>query len=168
MVNPIEPPDSHYLLAAQGWAELGNYAEADAELKNIAAPLRMHPQVLAGRYEIYARSKRWELAAEVAEMLVEAFAHDAGTWVSLAYAVRRKAGGGIPQARKILTKAQSLFPKETLIPYNLACYDCQLGDEPAALQWLKQAITLSTKKEIKQMALKDADLKPLWGQIGGL
>ena len=168
MVKTIEPPDSHHLLAAQGWAELGDFKEADAELRRIDEALRAHPQVLGVRYEIYARSKRWDLAAEVAEMLVEAFAHDAGVWVSLAYAVRRKTDGGIPQAREILTKARTLFPAETLIVYNLACYDCQLGDEASALQWLEQAVALGSKKEIKQMALKDQDLKPLWGKIGGL
>ena len=167
MVNPIEPPDSHYLLAAQGWAELGDFKSAEAELKQIAGPLRTHPQVLAGRYEIYARSKSWDLAAEVAQMLVQTFAGNAGAWVSLAYAVRRKADGGIPQAREILIKARSLFPKETLIPYNLACYECQSGDETAALEWLHQAITLGGKKAIKQLALNDADLKPLWKQISG-
>ena len=168
MVKPLEPPDSHHLLAAQGWAELGNFAEADAELKNIAPAWRAHPQVLAVRYEIYAWSHRWDLAAEVAEMLVGAFADHASAWVSLAYAVRRKTGGGISQAREILTKARSLFPAERLIPYNLACYDCQLGDEAGALQWLRQAIALGNKQEIKQMALKDMDLQPLWAAIGGL
>jgi tetratricopeptide (TPR) repeat protein len=167
MVKPIEPPDSHFLLAAEGWAELGDFAAAEAELKQIAGPLRTHPQVLAGRYDIYARAKRWDLAAEVALMLVEAYANEAGAWVSLAYAVRRKADGGLPQAREILTKAWSLFPEESVIPYNLACYECQLGDQAAALEWLRQAAELGGKKAIKKQALNDSDLKPLWKQIGG-
>ena len=165
MVTPIEPPASHYLLAAQGWTELGNFQEAEAELRQIPAELRTHPHVLTVRYELYARTARWELAAEVAGVLVEAYAHQAGAWISLAYAVRRKPNGGIPQAREILARAQVLFPTETVIIYNLACYDCQLGDEPAALAWLQQALVLGGKKEIQQMALADRDLKPLWSQI---
>ena len=78
MVNPIEPPDSHHLLSAQGWAELGDYQEAEAALMQIAPKLRAHPQVLAVRYEIYARSKRWDQAADVATRLVDGFAHHAG------------------------------------------------------------------------------------------
>ena len=70
MVKPVEPPDSHYVLAAQGWAELSAYDEAEAELNNVHAALRTHPQVLAVRFEIYAWSKRWALAAEMAEMLM--------------------------------------------------------------------------------------------------
>jgi Flp pilus assembly protein TadD len=165
MVEPIEPPASHYLLAAQGWAELGNYAEAEAELRQLPESLRAHPQVLTVRYEIYARTARWELAAEVAGILVETFADQAGTWVSLAYAVRRKPGGGIPQAREILTRAFALFPTEAIIVYNLACYDCQLGDPAAALAWLQQARDLGGQPGVKQMALADPDLKPLWPTI---
>ena len=165
MVEPIEPPASHYLLAAQGWTELGNYAEAEAELRHIPETLRAHPQVLTVRYEIYAKTARWELAAEVAGILVEAFAGQAGTWVSLAYATRRKPGGGIPQARDILTRALALFPTEAIILYNLACYDCQLGDQTTALAWLQQAGAQAGKDEIRQMALADTDLKPLWPAI---
>ncbi len=166
MVEPIEPPASHCLLAAQGWTELGNYPEAEAELRQLPETLRAHPEVLTIRYEIYARTARWELAAEVAGVLVENFAHQASPWISLAYAIRRKPGGGIPQARDILTRALALFPTETIILYNLACYDCQLGDQAAALGWLQQAIRLGGKKELRQMALADRDLQPLWPVIG--
>ena len=33
-MKPLKPPNSHHLLAAQGWLELGNHIEADAELDN--------------------------------------------------------------------------------------------------------------------------------------
>jgi len=168
MVKPIEPPDSHHLLAAQGWAEQGNFHEAEAELVQVAENLWTHPQVLGFRYEIYARGRRWDQAADVATMLVDTYANQVGAWVSLAYAVRRKKDGGLPQARDILARARDLFPMESLIVYNLACYECQMGDESAALQWLIQAMTLGGKKEIKQMALKDNDLKPMWRRIGCL
>ena len=165
MVEPIAPPASHYLLAAQGWTELGNYLEAEAELRQLPEALRAHPQVLTVRHELYAKTARWELAAEVAGILVESFADQAGPWVSLAYATRRKPGGGIPQARDILTRALALFPSEAIIVYNLACYECQLGNETAALARLEQARALGGKSAIRQMALVDADLKPLWPTI---
>jgi len=47
---------------------------------------------------------------------------------------------GIPQARAILIQAQRTFPKETIIAYNLACYDCQLGDLDAAIAWLDKGL----------------------------
>ena len=39
-IRPLAPPDSHHLLAAQGWLELGNHLEANAELEQIAPRLR--------------------------------------------------------------------------------------------------------------------------------
>jgi len=52
--------------------------------------------------------------------------------------------------------------------YNLACYECQLGNLERAKLWLERAATMSNPKEIKSMALDDPDLKPLWQEIGGL
>ena len=89
-----------------------------------------------------------------------------GAWISLAYATRRKTGGEISQAWAILIQAQRTFPKETIIAYNLACYDCQLGDLDAAKAWLDKACTLGDVHRIKLMALQDQDLEPLWPDIG--
>ena len=48
-----------------------------------------------------------------------------------------------------------MFPSESLIAYNLACYECQMGNQPAALDWLQKAIKLGDKREIKKVALRD-------------
>jgi hypothetical protein len=56
-MKPLEPPDSHYLQAAQGWLELGNPTEANEELQKITAPNRGHPDVLQLRWQIYAQAK---------------------------------------------------------------------------------------------------------------
>jgi hypothetical protein len=58
-VNELTPPDSHYLLAAQGWLELGDHLEADKELDEITPELRVHPDVLEIRWQIYAKEKKW-------------------------------------------------------------------------------------------------------------
>jgi hypothetical protein len=48
-VKSLRPPDSHHLQAAEGWIGLGNYAEANDELEQIAAANRAHPDVLQFR-----------------------------------------------------------------------------------------------------------------------
>jgi hypothetical protein len=48
----------------------------------------------------------------------------------------------------------------------LACYSCQLGHLKEAMLWLGKAIDLAGRKDIRQMALADPDLKPLWPKIG--
>jgi catabolite regulation protein CreA len=49
--------------------------------------------------------------------------------------------------------------------YNLACYECQLGNLKDAMQWLEKAIDLAGKKDVRVMALDDPDLEPLKCQI---
>ena len=168
-MQPLEPPDSHHLSAAIGWLGLGNVAEAGAELEKIAPQFRSHPDALAVQFDIHAAGGKWDAAAEIAGTLTQLEPKQPGGWISLAYATRRKkTGGGIPQARAILIQAQRTFPKETIIAYNLACYDCQLGDLDAAKAWLDKACTLGNVDRIKHMALQDPDLKPLWPDIESL
>jgi hypothetical protein len=89
------------------------------------------------------------------------------SWICFAYASRRKTGGGIPEAKEILTEAKAKFPAEYLISFNLACYECQLGNLAAAKERLKEAIELAgDKKDIRLQALEDPDLEPLWSHIG--
>ncbi len=164
-MKPLEPPDSHHLSAAIGWLELGELAEARAELEQIALQFRSHPHVLVTRYEICAKAGEWNAAAETARALTQLEPDQPGAWISLAYAVRRKPGGGTSQARAILVQARRAFPKEQIIAYNLACYECQLGDLHAAKSWLEKACTLGDASRVKLMALEDPDLKPLWPDL---
>ena len=164
-MKPLEPPDSHHLSAAIGWLGLGNVAEAGAELEKIAPQFQSHPDVFAVQFDIHAAAGKWDEAAETAGTLTRLEPKEPGAWISLAYATRRKTGGGIPHARAILIQAQRTFPKEQIIAYNLACYDCKLGDLDAAKVWLDQACTLGDVHKIKLMALQDLDLEPLWPDI---
>ena len=164
-MKPLEPPDSHHLESALGWLELGNHVEANEELKKIAPELQAHPAVLAMRYEVHAKARNWDVAAETADALVRVAPEQASAWICLAYATRRKTGGGIPQAREILLRAQPKFPDQGLIPFNLACYECQLGNFDQAKKWLAQAFAIGDAKELKRMALADPDLEPMRKQI---
>ena len=89
----------------------------------------------------------------------------AAGWLHLAYATRRATGGGEQAAFEILNMVTEKFPEEPIIPYNLACYVCQIGRLPEARDWLKRAFAMGDARQIKLMALKDADLKPLWEEI---
>jgi hypothetical protein len=69
------------------------------------------------------------------------------------------------EALAVLLPMADKFPDQYIIPYNLACYCCQLGELKESLQWLGKAIDLAGKKEIRLMALEDPDLEPLRKQI---
>ena len=92
-MKSLTPPDSHHLAAAQGWLELGNHLEADAELDKIAPLLRVHPDVLEIRFEIYAKEKRWEAGVDIALATMKADPDRVHGWL-------RSTGGGSIAVRR--------------------------------------------------------------------
>jgi tetratricopeptide (TPR) repeat protein len=69
-------------------------------------------------------------------------------------------------ARNILINALPKFPREAIIYYNLACYECQSNRIESAAQYLKQAFRIDPNWRL--WALEDEDLKPLRDYLGGL
>ena len=69
------------------------------------------------------------------------------------------------QAWDALRPAFDRFPKEPTIPYNLSCYACQMRQLDEARVWLRRALKIGGKEKVKQMALADPDLQPLWDEI---
>lgn len=167
-MQPIEPPDIHYLSAAVGWLELGNAAEARAELAHISAALQEHPDVLEVRWLLCAGDKLWEEGLEIARALLHTAPERVSGWLHQAYALRRVRDGSVKQACDALLPVADKFPEEPTVPYNLACYACQMQQLEAARAWLKRAAAIGGKEQIKQMALADPDLEPLWGELRAL
>ncbi len=168
-VTALEPPDSHHVRAAEGWVELGLPAEAEAELACVAPETRAHPQFLHATWAVHARRKEWSLAHAAAEAIVQTAPDDVNGWVHRAYAARRMEGGGLQAAWDALRPAAEQFPDETIVPYNLACYACQMGNPDAARHWLGRAKVIAGRLggtgPLKRMALADADLAPLRGEV---
>jgi Flp pilus assembly protein TadD len=164
-VQDLEPSDAHRLNAALGWLGLNSPADASAELDALAPGLQSHAAVLEVRWTIRAHEKNWPDALIVAERELTVAPEDASGWLHRAYALRRISDGGLAQAWDALLPAAEKFPGEPVIPYNLACYACQLGQLDIARVWLKRALKIGSKPEVQKMALADDDLKPLWAEI---
>ena len=158
---PLEPPDQKRWEAASGYVQLGMYLEADAELDEIDRFCRAAPEVLAVRLEIYAGLKKWELMQVVAKKLAEHDPQNVQWAISWAYATRR--ANSLQAAKEILSNAESKFPKDAIIKYNLACYCCQLGESENAKNYLKTAFEIDSTWRLK--ALDDEDLRPLWDSL---
>ena len=169
MAISLEQPDIHHLKAAVGWLELGNAAEALIELDNLRATAQSHPDVLEARWLSLARLQRWEAAAKTGRALIAAAPDRPIGWLHQAYALRRAPNGGLLAAFNALAPVANQFPKEATIPYNLACYTCQMQrDATETMNWLEQAIAAGDRKEIIAMAMKDPDLEPLRTEIAKL
>ena len=162
----IHPPDSFHLRSAVGWLELGNPTEASEEIARISPQALNHPDVLEVRWQVCAATQSWDAALPVGEALVEIVPKRASSWIHRAYALRRAQNGGLEKAWEALLPAVKLFPKNHMIPYNLACYAAQFGRLDEAWDWLQKAIKAARDQAaIKQMALADHDLEPLWERI---
>ena len=111
------------------------------------------------RVDIYCGLKKWNLMREIAGRLCEFDPRNLQWAISYAYATRRSES--IDAARNILINAMPKFPQESIIYYNLACYDAVVGDLRAAREYLKKAFEIDSNW--RSQALGDEDLKPLCG-----
>ncbi len=162
-MHPLEPPDSHHVRAALGWLELDAPREAAAELARLSSAAVAHPDALEARWRLCACEHRWADALAVAQELRDALPNSPVGWIDLAFALHELKRTS--EAHTLLQPAAKRFPRTLVIPYNLACYSCQLGHLDDARRWLERAVTLRDRDAIRQMALADDDLEPLWPEI---
>jgi Flp pilus assembly protein TadD len=164
-MTDLDFTSAHQLNAVLGWLELGNVAEARAELNRISAAVQERADLLEVRWILDAREEDWPAALKTAERLVTIAPENASGWLHRAYATRRVSNDGLQKAEEILKPAAEKFPQEPTIPYNLACYACVQGRLEDARKWLKEAVKRGGRKKIQTMALSDSDLEALWGEI---
>ena len=125
---------------------------------------KLTPKVLSVRFEIYSKAGKWEYAAEIARCLSDLLPDNPYGYFHLAFSLHELKR--TQQAYDALISVVDKLPTEHLMRYNLTCYSCQLGNLKEAYQWLEKAIDLASKKGIRQAALDDPDLEPLWTEIG--
>jgi tetratricopeptide (TPR) repeat protein len=158
------PLDSHHLLAAQGWLELGNHLEADKELDEISPAMRVHPDVLEIRWKIYATEKRWPACIDIGLAIMRGDPQRPFGWIHHSFALH-----ALKQAELAYTHLATVaekFADHWQIPYNLACYCAQLGRLKESEMWFKKAVAIDDQIVPKE-AIDDPDLKPLWNSMSG-
>jgi predicted Zn-dependent protease len=159
-MSAMSSADRHHLLAAEGWLELGSPVEAGAELDRLTPTQHGAPDVQELRWQISAKAGNWNACVDIAKALTQLAPDRAVSWIHHAYALHELRR--TREAFDVLAPMAIRFPTDATIPYNLACYACQLGDLVGARDWLAQAFRLGNAKEIKRQASEDPDLVPLW------
>jgi tetratricopeptide (TPR) repeat protein len=91
-------------------------------------------------------------------------------WIHRSYALHE-----LKRTREALDQllpAAVRFPEDATLRYNLACYECVLGNLELAKQRLFEAFKIAATdqclEEYRSTASEDSDLKPLWGFLGSL
>ncbi|MBA4146885.1 MAG: tetratricopeptide repeat protein [Verrucomicrobia bacterium] len=156
----LQPPDSHHLLAAVGWLELGNPSEALLELARLSPDNRIHPDALEVAWTIHSNMRDWDRCVEVARELTTVAPELSFGWIHLSYALHELKR--TREAYDNLIPVLERFPGDWLMSYNLACYACQMGELKEASRWLAGAMVKGDRKEVTQMAQEDPDLAPLF------
>ena len=152
---------------------LGATASASFRSARTARFVIGHRLAGPGRATAPLCARSWHVAVRAAPQpgkassAVRGFPDRPSGWLHQAYALRRAPGGSVQQAWDALLPVVQKFPREPIVPYNLACYACQLGRVGPARIWLKRALAMADKDEMKRQALADRDLEPLWGEIPG-
>src|SRR4051812_5550493 len=156
-------PDFFHLEACSGWIELGNASEAEQELQRIIPEHLNSVPVLVSRWQICALRKDWQGALELSNQCCTiAPDYDFG-WIHYSYALHELQR--TQEAWDFLAAVARKFPKNPVIPYNLACYACRLGRSKVAWRYLKRAAQIGDKNGLRKQALGDPDLLPLRHEI---
>ena len=137
----LQSSEIHHLVPAEGWFELGNYAEAKKELDLIEPCHRNHLDVLVLRLRTCVKLSQWEESLELATAVLDQDQSYSDYWIkrscSLHELTRTK------EAYDLLKPALLLFPGEHVIPFNLNVYARALGRPLMAFYWRFQAIRIN-------------------------
>ena len=145
------------LLAAQGYCELGMYDDALVELDSLPEELTQHMAVMELRAVTLMQAKRWKQALAASRSLCRVAPDKTTGFIHAAFCLHEL--GRTDEARDILLSGPNLLHAEPTFHYNLACYECALGNLDLARMHLEKSFELD--KKFKDFARNDPDLAAL-------
>ncbi|MEA3187472.1 MAG: hypothetical protein QOD99_1302, partial [Chthoniobacter sp.] len=112
--------------AAQGYCELGMHRQALAELESLGDEQRTRPEILEMRLLILMQVKKWKEALAIARRLCALAPQSSAGFVHAAFCLHEL--GRTAEARAVLLAGPPTLADEATFHYNLACYECALGN----------------------------------------
>jgi len=143
--------------AAQGYTELGMHADALAELDSLIPAVRDRPDVLELRILILMHAKKWGKALAASRTLCELRPEATVGYIHTAFCLHEL--GRSSEAKSVLLSGPAALLDEPTYHYNLACYECVLGNLESAQAHLETSFALD--KKFRAFAKNDPDLKAL-------
>jgi predicted Zn-dependent protease len=144
-------------LAAQGYGELGMLDDALAELDRLPADVERNPKVIELRLVILMQTRRWSDALQASRNLCEVEPEKTMGFIHAAFCLHEL--GNTMEARDTLLGGPTALHVEPTYHYNLACYECRLGNVDLARAHLDRSFQLD--KKFREFARNDPDLEPL-------
>lgn len=147
----------HIILAAQGYFELEMAREAIAELDKLPASEQLRPDVLEMRVLILMKDHLWQEALCASEKLCTVAPEAPVGFIHAAYCMHEM--GHTQEAKALLLEGPASLVSDATYHYNLACYECALGNLDLARAYLDTSLSMDEK--LRAFAETDPDLKPL-------
>lgn len=147
----------HRLQAAQGYAELGMFDEALAELDHLPEAAQKSEPALTMRVFVLMRSRNWKDALQACRDLCERYPLQSTGYLHGAFCLHEM--DQTVEAREMLLSGPPVLLQEPTYFYNLGCYDAALGDMDQAIRHLETSFLMDDK--FREIAKYDPDLKLL-------
>lgn len=146
-----------HLQDAQSCLESGQHEKAWDELEKIPADLRESEEVTLLQLAVQIAMENWKAAAKIARQAVKIHSDCSDIYIAGAYALRRTRN--VRAARRFLTEGQLTMEENGLYWFDLACYNCQLGEIDRAKDCLMRATGIDER--FRELALRDPDLEAM-------
>ena len=146
------------LLAAQGYSELSMFDDALAELDTLTPEIAQEAGAIELRTVILMQAKRWKPALAASRDLCHTAPEKTVGFIHAAFCLHEL--GRTAEARDILIDGPQSLHAEPTFHYNLACYECRLGNLDLARLHLEKSIELD--KKMRDFAKTDPDLAVLY------
>jgi len=151
-------PFERTLLAAQGYFELDMLSDALKELDTLPFHDQLRPEVLELRVTILMKAEKWRHALRAAEKLCAVAPDYPAGYIHAAFCLHEM--GRTREAKEVLLEGPPQIVNEPTYHYNLACYECVLGNMEAAKAYLETSVSMDSR--FREYAKDDPDLKALY------
>jgi predicted Zn-dependent protease len=145
------------LRAAEGYSELGMYADALAQLDAIPGEQQTRLETIRMRIDIVLRQKQWTTGLQLGRLLMERYPSETSGFIHSAFCLHEL--GRTPEAKEVLLAGPPNLLEEPIYYYNLACYEAVLDNLEQARAYLRASFRLD--KSLREVAKADPDLDPI-------
>ena len=145
------------IIAAQGYVELGLFAEAREELSVLPGGLFDRTDVLEITVLCLMGEHRWEEALSHARRLCAIEPEEPGGFIHAAYCLHEMSR--TREAVDVLVRGPASLQGKAVFFYNMGCYRAKLGEMDAAVEMLQKAF--SKDESLRRSARRDPDLDAL-------
>jgi predicted Zn-dependent protease len=147
--------------AAEGFAELGMYDDALAELDELDPDYQDSLETLRIRVEIILRQRSWKAALGFSLRACQLYSSESWAFIHAAFCLHEL--GRTEEAKQTLLDGPAKLLDEPVYYYNLGCYDAVLGNLHQAKAYLRASFRLD--QSFRDMAKSDPDLERIRDEL---